>query len=379
MSQTDGGSDDVASGPALHLESESLDPTEAFCTEVFDETDRPYRVVQFTTAQSFDELRDALDAQLREINDPSEAAVIIMTPRADEESESSEVGEGTPLYASRVDPQDLTGISVAFSRLLEHWEDGKEPVRICLRDLESLLPYHDSDLIYRFLNTVLATLQGAGADVHAHLDPAGIDDATLHMLTSLFAHVVEDGDTIDDTTTPSDDAGATRPGSEPNSSASESNPNSSPADPDVARTATMTDAEIDAFLAEQGYGTLAFGGDPPYAVPMSYGYDPDERVAYTHMSRFEGSEKRARLDESASVSLVVSRYERPDRWRSVVVVGSLTRLSAEEVRSGDALTVFANSELASVDVFSRDPSTVEFDWYVLEPTEITGRRSAGSM
>ena len=371
MSQTDGGGDGVTSGPALHLESESLDPTEAFCTEVFDETNRPYRVVQFTTAGSFDDLRDALDAQLRDINDPSEAAVIIVTPRADEESESSEVGEGTPLYASRVDPQDLTGISVAFSRLIEHWEDGEEPVKICLRDLESLLPYHDADLIYRFLNTVLATLQGAGADVHAHLDPAAIDDATLHMLTSLFAHVVEDGDTTDDATTTTDDVGATSGGSEPNSAAA--------ADPADARTATMTDAEVDAFLAEQGYGALAFGGEPPYAIPMSYGYDPDERVVYMHMSGFEGSEKRARLGESASVSLVVSRYERPDRWRSVVVDGSLTRLSAEEVRSGDALRVFANSELASVDVFSRDPSIVEFDWYVLEPTEITGRRSAGSM
>jgi nitroimidazol reductase NimA-like FMN-containing flavoprotein (pyridoxamine 5'-phosphate oxidase superfamily) len=141
----------------------------------------------------------------------------------------------------------------------------------------------------------------------------------------------------------------------------------------------MDDDEIDTFLRSEGHGILAFAGEPPYAVPMSYGYDADERVAYVHLSRFDGSEKAARLADSDAVSLVVSRYARPDRWRSVVVDGSLTRLSDEAARERGAVDAFAGSDLASVDVFNRDLSDISFDWYALEPSSMSGRRSTGSL
>ena len=359
--------DDGGIGPTLFLESTPLDADGAFCTDVFDDTRGEYRVVQFTSAQSFESLREALDVQLKRIRDPSEAAVIITTPQAGDEATTTEVGEGTPLYGFQVDPNDLTGISVAFSRLIEKWDETEGTVRICLRDIESLLPYHDDDLVYRFLNTVLATLQGAGADVHAHLRPAATDEQTLHMLKSLFTRVVEPG--ADD-----DSAAEAEATSQPE--ATTQTPEPSDAD---ATTAEMTDDEIDSFLSDGGYGVLAFGGNEPYAVPMSYGYNSKRRELYLHMSSFDGSEKQARLAESKSVSLVVSQYERPDRWRSVVVDGALESLSELEIRQRDVLSVFADSKLASVDVFSPDPAEISFDWYVLEPTDITGRQGAGSL
>jgi nitroimidazol reductase NimA-like FMN-containing flavoprotein (pyridoxamine 5'-phosphate oxidase superfamily) len=352
-------------GPTLFLESTPLDADEAFCTDVFDDASGEYRVVQFTAAQSFESLREALDVQLERIRDPSEAAVIITTPQADEEATTSEVGEGTPLYGFQVDPHDLTGISVAFSRLIEKWDETEGTVRICLRDIESLLPYHDDDLVYRFLNTVLATLQGAGADVHAHLHPTATDEQTLHMLKSLFTQVVEPGES---------DATVATATTEP-----KREDTADPSEATTATTAAMTDAEIDAFLDSTGYGVLAFGGDGPYAVPMSYGYDAARRELYLHMSSFEGSEKQTRLEESTAVSLVVTRYERPDRWRSVVVDGQLERLSSEEVRDRNVHAVFADSKLASVDVFSPDPSEISFEWYALTPTDMTGRQGAGSL
>lgn len=354
-------------GPTLYLESTPLDADEAFCTDVFDDASGEYRVVQFTAAQSFESLRDALDVQLERLHDPSEAAVIITTPQADEEATTSEVGEGTPLYGFQVDPHDLTGISVAFSRLIEKWDETEGTVKICLRDIESLMPYHDDDLVYRFLNTVLATLQGAGADVHAHLHPTATDEQTLHMLKSLFSRVI-DPETFDET---KDRAGGTP-------KTGETAEASKPDDMD-ATTAEMTDDEIDTFLDAVGYGVLAFGGDGPYAVPMSYGYDAERRRVYLHMSSFDDSEKQTRLANSKAVSLVVTQYERPDRWRSVVVDGELRRLSADAVREQDVHSVFADSKLASVDVFSPDPSEISFEWYALEPTGITGRQGAGSL
>jgi nitroimidazol reductase NimA-like FMN-containing flavoprotein (pyridoxamine 5'-phosphate oxidase superfamily) len=362
---------DDRGGPTLYLESDELDPSEAFCTEVFEgATEETYRVVQLTATQSFDSLRDALDVQLEKINDPSEAAVIITTPQSDDDSTSIQVGEGTQLYGFWVNPQDLTGISIAFSRLLERWEESEGSVRICLRDIESLLPYHDTDLIYRFLNTVLATLQGAGADVHAHFRPDVTDEKTLQMFESLFDRVIEsDESPLETESEASPEAEVPATTTAPEGSTEHESTTST----------TMSESEVDAFLDSEGHGVLAFAGESPYAIPMSYGYDADDRLLYMQLSRFDGSEKHARLDDSKTVSLVVSQYERPDQWQSVIVDGTLTRLPPDDDRTQAALDAFTDGELASVDVFNRELSEISFDWYVLEPSGISGRRSVGSL
>ncbi|WP_311172052.1 pyridoxamine 5'-phosphate oxidase family protein [Halobellus ordinarius] len=370
------------SGPTLYLESSEIDLSEALCTEVFADTDESeYRVVQVTATQSFESVRDALDARLEQINDPSEAAVIITTPQAEEDAEVTEVGDQTPLYGFRVSPDDLTGISIAFSQLIEKWEQEEGQVKICLRDIESLLPYHETELVYRFLNTVLATLQGAGADVHAHLQPDVADEQALQLFRSLFESVVDqDASTLETGSASKSDAKRERsagtPGTKEGAPSESTDRKSSSGSLSSAR---MSAEEIDAFLEREGYGTLAFSGEPPYAVPISYGYDADKRVLFMHMAAFDGSEKQSRLEESMAVSLVVSRYERPDKWRSVIVDGSVSRLSNEEIRDRDGLSAFAESEMASVDIFTRDLANLDFDWYVLEPTSISGRRSVGSM
>lgn len=374
-----------AAGPTLYLESGELDPTEAFCTDVFDGVEAgEYRVVQLIASQSFESVSDELDARLEHIDDPSEAAVIITTPQDDDESAVARVGEETPLYGFRVSPQDLTGISIAFSRILEKWGQTAGSVKICLRDVESLLPYHDTDLLYRFLNTVLATLQGAGADVHMHLRPDAADDRALRMFSSLFDRVVDasesppeaepEGDGAGESSDAGDASSETEPGGD---SLGAEEPDEAE-EPDDVVPVTMDDDEIASFLTAEGHGVLAFGGESPYAIPMSYSYDPDARAVYVHMSAFEGSEKAARLDGPTPVSLVVSRYEGPDRWRSVVVDGTLSELSEADVERRDVLESFKGGSLASVDVFNRPLSDISFEWYVLDPSSISGRQGARS-
>lgn len=364
-------------GPVLYVESETLGSEETFCTQVFDDDRRgEYRVVQLTSVRSFDSLRESLAAQLRRIDDPSEAAVIIATPETPEEATATRVGEEVPLYGFWVEPDDLTGISIAFSRLVERWEGTEGSMKICLRDVESLLPYHDPELLYRFLNTVLATLQGAGASVHAHLTPDAMDPRTFRMFRSLFTRVVDADGTELDGSSDVDGAGGGPPASPASGSGED------PVDADLADRVSptrMTDDEIDSFLQSEGYGVLAFAGEPPYAVPISYGFDPANQLLYVQLSRYDGSEKRARLTESSEVSLVVTRYRRPDKWRSVVVDGTVERLTAEEARRRNVFEAYADSSLASVDVFTRDPAEVAFDWYVLDPADTSGRRSVGSL
>jgi len=371
---------DRTRGPTLYLESGTLESDEAFCTEVFDDAvEGEYRVVQLTSSQSFESLRDALDVQLERINDPSEAAVIITTPQSDGGSTRTVVGEQTPLYGFQVDPQDLTGISIVFSRLIERWDEIEGSVKICLRDIESLLPYHDTDLIYRFLNTILATLQGAGADVHVHFHPAAADEQTRRLFESLFDRVVEPQDSPLESVADAESPTETGQTAATTANELEEGGDESDGSAETVTPTTMSDDEIDTFLGSEGYGVLAFDGESPYAIPMSYGYDADERVLYIHLAAFDGSEKQARLERSPTVSFVVSRYARPDQWRSVVIDGTLSPLSYADVRKRDVLEVFASSKLASVDVFSEDTSELSFEWYVLEPSSMSGRQSATSL
>ncbi|MFB6124883.1 MAG: hypothetical protein ABEJ59_02885 [Halanaeroarchaeum sp.] len=108
-------------GPVLYLDEGEFGD-EQFCTAVFEGGGGGYRVVQLSATQSFEAVRDSLSGQLEAIDDPSEAAVIITTPHPDEGVSTATVGEKTPLFGFRVDSQDLTGISVAFSRLIQRWE-----------------------------------------------------------------------------------------------------------------------------------------------------------------------------------------------------------------------------------------------------------------
>lgn len=384
-------------GPQLYLESERID--HSICPILFhDEDTTEYRVIQLISSGRFESLQAALQDQLEQVRDPSEAAVIMLTPNADREMTMGTVGGSTSLYGLRVDPQDLTGISIAFSRILDEWSEVTGPMRICLRGGESLFAYHSGDLLYRFLNTVLATLQGAGADVHMHLQPSVTDDATLTMLESLFDGVVgpddpRPGDGVeqgigrpDGQNSETEERDAKRP---PTSDAPAADTASTSLEESDMRTVSdveeptsatlMTDDEIDTFLETNGYGILALDGETPYALPQSYGYDANERVAYFQLGLYDGSEKERRLADSTAVSLVVMRYQRPDQWRSVIVDGRLRPIDRDEAIERGALDVFNAAELASVDVFARDPAGATFEWFVLEPTAFSGRKSAGSL
>jgi hypothetical protein len=87
----------------------------------------------------------------------------------------------------------------------------------------------------------------------------------------------------------------------------------------------MTDEEIDRFLREQGFGTLALSDDGrSYAVPVSFGYDADRERCYLSLVRFgDESEKLAYVETTAEAALLCYTVESRFAWRSVVVRGPL--------------------------------------------------------
>jgi hypothetical protein len=146
----------------------------------------------------------------------------------------------------------------------------------------------------------------------------------------------------------------------------------------------MTDAgavEMDAeerteFLARGGTGVLSFarGDESPLSLPVSYGYDEIEGQFYFRLAFDPDAEKRAAVEEGASMSFVT--YDDADEgWRSVVAEGELEEISEESLDSsvGEAMR---QVEIPLVDVFERNPREVNFRFFRLDPDEIAGRKEA---
>lgn len=111
------------------------------------------------------------------------AVVTVETRRG--EVANPESATGTHLRAEHVSsPDDLTGIGIAVTQVLEGFE-GPAPA-VCFNSLTVLLQYTDVEQTFRFLHVLSRYLDEAGASFHAHLDPATQADETLSTLATLF-------------------------------------------------------------------------------------------------------------------------------------------------------------------------------------------------
>lgn len=81
--------------------------------------------------------------------------------------------------------RDLTGIGIAVDELLPFLAGGDRLVA-CVDSLTPLLGATDERQAFRFVHVLTRRLKAAGADVHAHLDPAAHDDRTVATFRSLF-------------------------------------------------------------------------------------------------------------------------------------------------------------------------------------------------
>lgn len=101
------------------------------------------------------------------------------------------------------------------------------------------------------------------------------------------------------------------------------------ADLEDLRGATMSDAEIDAFLAEQGTGVLSLAdGGRAYAVPISFGYETG-RAVFSFWQFGADSRKLAFAEATETACLAVYDVESRSRWRSVLAFGTLEELPTD--------------------------------------------------
>jgi hypothetical protein len=136
----------------------------------------------------------------------------------------------------------------------------------------------------------------------------------------------------------------------------------------------LTPEERDDFLADGGTGVLSFqtsGRDPPYSLPVSYGYDRDGGRFYFRLAFPTDSGKEAGLTDRP-VSFVVYG-QREGEWQSAVATGRLAAVDDEDVDTA-VLDGMSRVHIPLYDVFGGDRRSVPFRFVSLDPDEMTARR-----
>lgn len=142
---------------------------------------------------------------------------------------------------------------------------------------------------------------------------------------------------------------------------------------DRVYTAGMTEGEVEAVLREGDTGVLALASDDDaYAIPVAYHYDGETlrfRLADDGHSR-----KLAFADTTATATFLMYGYDGPNDSWSVLVSGSIRRLSPEEWETLAPADI--NEKYAPLRVFDEAVEAVELVGYELRIQEATGRRTA---
>jgi nitroimidazol reductase NimA-like FMN-containing flavoprotein (pyridoxamine 5'-phosphate oxidase superfamily) len=133
---------------------------------------------------------------------------------------------------------------------------------------------------------------------------------------------------------------------------------------------------IDQFLGTGGTGVISLstgGDDPPHSVPVSYGYDADDRVFYFRIA-VGGDSEKGDLAGRAVAFVVHETVE--DRWQSVVARGRLSDIEADQPQ--ESLAGLERVHIPLVDIFGQRPGTVEFEFLRLVPDELSGRAESST-
>jgi nitroimidazol reductase NimA-like FMN-containing flavoprotein (pyridoxamine 5'-phosphate oxidase superfamily) len=124
----------------------------------------------------------------------------------------------------------------------------------------------------------------------------------------------------------------------------------------------MSAGEVDALL----------GRHEPYAIPISYGFDPDERCFYLRLVSTPESEKRRFLASTPATRLVV--YEEDgDTYRSVVATGDLEEVPRSAL-TVDHVVQYGDAKRPLFEIWGEVERDLDVGLYVLDPEELSGRQ-----
>jgi hypothetical protein len=138
---------------------------------------------------------------------------------------------------------------------------------------------------------------------------------------------------------------------------------------------TMTDEEIDALLRSEGVGVISMADDgDAYGIPMSFGYDGDDRLFMVFVESDVENRKDRFVASTTTASFLVYRAEAPHDWESVVVEGAIRRARPGEKE--DAVDALQDNAWHP-DLFSGSNPLRGFETYVVDVASKAGRRAEG--
>jgi len=134
----------------------------------------------------------------------------------------------------------------------------------------------------------------------------------------------------------------------------------------------MTAAETDAILGRHETGVLSLArDDDPYSIPISYGYDADDRTFYLRLVSTPESEKRAFLSSSPAARVVV--HEEDGRtYRSAVAKGSLEEITTDEM-TVEHVEQFGDAKRPLFEVWGESKQDLRIQLYQLDADSVSGR------
>jgi len=137
----------------------------------------------------------------------------------------------------------------------------------------------------------------------------------------------------------------------------------------------LSEAERDEFLAGVDTGVLSLSttaDESPHSVPVSFGYNADQTAFYFRIADLPPEEK-GELDRRAVTFVTYAEDEDVDGYVSIVAQGTLESTTRGDIAT-EALAGFEGVTIPFVDIFGQPPAEVDFSFYRLVPTTLTGRK-----
>ena len=137
-------------------------------------------------------------------------------------------------------------------------------------------------------------------------------------------------------------------------------------------TTVLTDDEMADFLKPGGTGVISVSRgeeEPPYSIPVSYGFDPEADRFCFRLARTD-SEKN-RLGRSHRPITFVTYGRVSGRYHSVIATGTLTEIVEQSIDS-NVLDSMQRVMIPVVDIFEAHPREMSFEFYRLDPETMTG-------
>ncbi|MCG1003611.1 MULTISPECIES: pyridoxamine 5'-phosphate oxidase family protein [Halobacterium] len=134
----------------------------------------------------------------------------------------------------------------------------------------------------------------------------------------------------------------------------------------------MTRSDTDALLGRHETGVLSLArDDDPYAIPISYGYDTDDRTFYLRLVSTPDSEKREFLSSNPDARLVVYEEDEPT-YQSVVVTGTLTEIPRDEM-TVEHVEQYGDAKRPLFEIWGESKPDLDIKLYELRADTISGR------